>query len=141
MALLTVVAAFMFQMRLDALGGLMPLVQHAGHPVSQVHNPLSEVVPSATGPLCGEVGGGSHSHSSAPSAQSGPARQAPAPRESGHGHSEHCPFCVTNAFGLEAADLPLVEEASNHLPHPRPQPRAPSLSAWRHADARAPPVL
>ena len=120
MAVLTVVAAFAFQMR---AGGMATLpspqaprtAQMAGHGMAEVPT-LSAAVPEV--PVQG-----SHRESES------------------HNHGAHCPFCVTGAFALETGVLPLpngppVLTPQALLSTPGHRPATP-----RHADARAPPFL
>lgn len=127
MALLTVVAAFMFQMRIDALGQLNPVQtsSHAGHQI-----PAS----SST-----HIGHSGHHHHQAQSSSPAPTPRQPEP--SNHHHSAHCPFCLTNAFGLEAGITELPQGPPDYLPAPELQPVSAYLAVFNIADARAPPVL
>lgn len=125
MAVLTVLAAFAFQVRAD---GNMPgwwaaLVMPAHAPMSGMPQmPMS-------GPTAMDHHAGQHEQ---------PGRGSPAP-EKLHDHSAHCPFCVTNAFALDDAPVELVS-AGNVVGWPQdtaPLTIIPRLN--QHADARAPP--
>ncbi|GGO31458.1 hypothetical protein [Deinococcus humi] len=120
LALLTVVAAFAFQMR---AGGMATLpspqpprtAQMAGHAMTQ-----APTVPAA---VPGVPVQGSHRESES------------------HNHGAHCPFCVTGAFALEAGVLPLPNGPPVLSPQVLLSTPGPRPAALRHADARAPPFL
>lgn len=124
LALLTVMAAFMFQLRLDALGGL-EASPHGAH--GALRSTATAMAEMADPPAA-------HHHSAVQSAP-GPATLP----QSQHNHTAHCPFCLTNAFGLQASVEALPPGPPDYLPLAQSEALEPFLAFARHADARAPP--
>lgn len=124
MALLTVMAAFVFQARADGSmpGLLMPVPVQSG----TVPQPSSQSMPMG------------HHHSMPMTTETEQPEQRSNPTKE-HNHSAHCPFCVTNAFALDDGVVGLPNAPPSLLAQPihlqlhavKPLPRT--------ADARAPP--
>ena len=131
LALLAVWAALLFPLRQDALGGLLgafaPHVSIAGMDMPNTLMAASDMA---------EMEGMTHAHH-APQ----PAPAAPSPKPATHDHAAHCPFCVTNAFALEAGIVGLPQGPPAYLPLPLPLLIAVTLRAVAAADARAPPLF
>lgn len=134
MALLTVIAALVFQLRIDALGQLGPAqtspANHAEHQMPATESIHSGHTTHTTG----------HQHHQARQPQPTP-RPTRQPEPSPHQHSAHCPFCLTNAFGLEAGITGLPQGPPDFLPAPEAQILPVYLAVISSVDARAPPVL
>lgn len=123
LALLTVLASFAFQLRVDALGGL-----RAERTVSVTQ--LEAMLEQST--HCGEAQT-QHAHHA-------PRQPAPHLPDEHAGHGAHCPFCLTNAFALEAGIVGLPQGPPHHLPTSDKGAEFCVLDAPSHADARAPPL-
>ena len=150
MALLTVLASFMFQVRQDALGQLTPAEK--GGASHATHARHAKPVADSTSGHSGHAGTHHHHAAHTPAipapvalsaeSQAPQSSQTPRPSEpSNHHHSAHCPFCLTNAFGAEAGVSELPLGPPDFLPAPEPQLLAVYLAARYHPEARAPPVL
>lgn len=116
-AVLTVVAAFMFQVRLDGLGSLTAPVVQA---------PMTHMAGM-------EMHGGGHHEAAEP--------QLPQPNHSDHQHSAHCPFCVSNAFALEAGIVGLPQGPPTVQPQPELIRHFHLPQLVLTINARAPPTL
>lgn len=138
MAFLTVVAAFMFQVRIDALGGL---AQHE-MPAAQSQLDMSQMDMSHMDMSGGH--GHSHEHGHGQSAHSPDASLPPSaptfPTPATHDHAAHCPFCLSNAFALEAGVVGLPQGPPQYAPKPFVHVILFVAAFVPHADARAPPV-
>ncbi|MFC3861879.1 hypothetical protein ACFOPQ_14015 [Deinococcus antarcticus] len=138
MALLTVVAAFMFPARVDGLGQLHP--DSPGHGGIHGEPGIHQKVMPETGDHA------QHHHLKTPppvkQAHHHPAHPPTVPRQpepASHQHSAHCPFCITNAFALEGGIEGLPTGPPDFLPSPEPFVRPVFLAAPHAVQARAPP--
>lgn len=129
LAFLTVLASFVFQLRVDAIGGLTP----APLSVSELQAALAQ------GTLCGaeKPSAPVQSHHTRHSRHS----SGGAGSDPHDGHKAHCPFCVTNAFALEVGVTGLPQGPPDFLPQPDFSASFRLVAHVRHADARAPPFV
>lgn len=132
LALLAVWAALLFPLRQDALGGLLG----ASVPMAGMQTGMDMSDTDLADTDMAEMEGMTHAHH-APQ----PAPAAPSPKPAAHDHTAHCPFCVTNAFALEAGIVGLPQGPPAYLPLPLPLLIAVTLRAVAAADARAPPLF
>ena len=132
LALLAVWAALLFPLRQDALGGLLG----ASVPMAGMQKVAGMSDAEMADTDMAEMEGMTHAHH-APQ----PAPAAPSPKPAAHDHTAHCPFCVTNAFALEAGIVGLPQGPPAYLPLPLPLLLAVTLRAVAAADARAPPLF
>lgn len=126
LALLTVLASFAFQVRGEALGALGGV------------RTTASAAASREAPTHGEDSAAPMSHAGHTSHSPRPTSGEPDPHQ---GHGAHCPFCLSNAFALEAGVIGLPQGPPDFLPQPTPGAGVCVVAAVRHADARAPPSV
>lgn len=126
LALLTVLASFMFQTRVGALGDLTPRTVSAAQ--------LQALL--LGGVHCGEK---AQTTVPDPHAQHSHTSHSSQPTDEHSAHGAHCPFCLTNAFALEAGIVGLPQGPPATLPQPVRSAELCVLAAVSYADARAPP--